>query len=177
MKLYLASPRSFLWYQGGYEFAKQVFECKDKVMQVFLAGCYSRQYVFDDVKKDRENQYPYILESFYYIDENMEKLIPYFGDFLLDSGAFTFMQNNKSYVDWDEYIERYADFIRRNKIEKFFELDIDSVVGYDKVLEYRKSLKRWSDTNASLYGIKAEAFRNINDIVKNIRMSLLEAML
>lgn len=85
---------------------------------------------------------PYILESFYYADETTEKLIPYFGDFLLDSGAFTFMQASKSHVKWEEYIERYAGFINRNNIQKYFELDIDSVVGYDKVLEYRKRLEK-----------------------------------
>ena len=84
---------------------------------------------------------PYILESFYYADADTERLLPYFGDFLLDSGAFTFMQNAKTHVQWEPYIERYADFIKRNNITKFFELDIDSVVGYDKVKEYRKRLE------------------------------------
>lgn len=84
---------------------------------------------------------PYILESFYYADEDTERLLPYFGDFLLDSGAFTFMMNTKSHVDWSDYLKRYANFINRNNVEKFFELDIDSVVGYKKVLEYREALE------------------------------------
>lgn len=84
---------------------------------------------------------PYILESFYYTDDDTERLLPYFGDFLLDSGAFTFMQNTKSHVNWEEYIEQYADFIKRNHIKKYFELDIDSVVGYEKVLTYRRRLE------------------------------------
>lgn len=85
---------------------------------------------------------PYILESFFYIDADTERLLPYFGDFLLDSGAFTFMMNSKAAVDWDEYVERYADFINRNKIDKFFELDIDTVIGYDEVLKLRERLER-----------------------------------
>lgn len=84
---------------------------------------------------------PYILESFYYADSDTERLLPYFGDFLLDSGAFTFMQSTKSHVDWDDYIEKYADFINRNDIKKYFELDIDSVVGYEQVLKYRRRLE------------------------------------
>lgn len=84
---------------------------------------------------------PYILESFYYADTDTERLLPYYGDFLLDSGAFTFIQNSKSHVDWNEYVLRYANFIKRNNIDKFFELDIDSVVGYKKVLDYRKQLE------------------------------------
>lgn len=85
---------------------------------------------------------PYILESFFYADEDTERLIPYFGDFLLDSGAFTFMQGKGGQPDWNEYIERYAAFIVRNKVEKYFELDVDSVVGYDKVLQFRAKLEK-----------------------------------
>lgn len=86
---------------------------------------------------------PYILESFYYADADTERLLPYFGDFLLDSGAFTFMcGNHKGDINWDDYIERYADFIRRNDIRKYFELDIDSVVGYDKVKQIRRKLEK-----------------------------------
>ena len=87
------------------------------------------------------NYKPYILESFFYADEDTERLIPLFGDFMLDSGAFTFMQDNKNHCNWDEYIERYAAFIVRNNVQKFFELDIDSVVGYEKVKEYRRKLE------------------------------------
>lgn len=84
----------------------------------------------------------YILQSFFYSSKFTEEvLIPKSKDFLLDSGAFTFMQNNKQHCDWDEYVRRYADFINRNKIKKYFELDIDSVVGYEKVKEYRKRLE------------------------------------
>lgn len=96
------------------------------------------EYYRDAILKHR----PFILESFYYADATTEKLLPYFGDFLLDSGAFTFMQNSKTHVIWEDYIEKYADFINRNNIEKYFELDIDSVVGYNKVLEYRNKLEK-----------------------------------
>lgn len=94
---------------------------------------------YDPIIRDHR---PYILESFYYADDDTERLLPLFGDFLLDSGAFTFMQNAKSHVDWNEYIERYAEFINRNDIKKFFELDIDSVVGYKEVLNLRKKLEK-----------------------------------
>ena len=84
----------------------------------------------------------YILQSFYYADDFTEKyIIPNASDFLLDSGAFTFMQG-KSSPNWDEYVERYADFINRNKVEKYFELDIDSVTGYVRVKEIRRKLER-----------------------------------
>lgn len=85
---------------------------------------------------------PFILESFYYTDADTERLLPYFGDFMLDSGAFTFMENAKIKIQWDDYLERYAHFIKKNKIQKFFELDIDTVVGYEKVKEYRRKLEK-----------------------------------
>ena len=85
---------------------------------------------------------PYILESFFYADEDTERLMPHFGDFLLDSGAFTFMQGKGGSPNWDEYVERYADFINRNKVQKYFELDIDSVVGYERVKQIRAKLER-----------------------------------
>lgn len=95
--------------------------------------------LYDEVYKKK---LPYILESFFYADADTERLIPYMGDFLLDSGAFTFMQNTGTRINWDDYIERYAAFIKQNNVQKFFELDIDSVVGYEKVLQYRKKLEQ-----------------------------------
>lgn len=85
---------------------------------------------------------PYILESFYYADADTERLMPHFGDFMLDSGAFTFMQGNGGAIAWDEYLERYADFVKRNNVKKFFELDVDSVVGYEEVKRLRAKLER-----------------------------------
>lgn len=87
------------------------------------------------------NHRPFILESFYYVDDDTERLLPYFGDFFLDSGAFTFMSGNGGNTNLEDYLDRYADFINRNKIEKFFELDVDVITGYEKVLEYRKRLE------------------------------------
>ena len=110
-------------------------------MKVFLAGVapWRDGGGYDPIIKEH---HPYILESFYYVDEDTERLLPHFGDFMLDSGAFTFMQNAGIKPKWEEYLEKYADFIKRNKIKKFFELDIDSVVGYDKVKIFRKQLER-----------------------------------
>ena len=83
-----------------------------------------------------------ILESYYYCRNNkwIPPLIPYLKSFLLDSGAFTFMQGKAS-VNWDEYVEEYAEFIRKYDIELFFELDIDSIVGLKEVERLRKKLE------------------------------------
>ena len=84
-----------------------------------------------------------ILESFYYADEWTEKAIPLLDKFLLDSGAFTFMSNVKDSkkVDFDAYLTRYINFINKNDVKLFFELDVDSVVGYEKVKQMRKRLE------------------------------------
>lgn len=119
-------------------------------MRIFLAGntifpAYIAPTLYGGgFSKEITQHRPYILESFFYADADTERLIPYFGDFLLDSGAFTFIQGQKGKgnIDWDGYVERYAEFINRNKVERYFELDIDSIVGYKKVVEYRERLER-----------------------------------
>lgn len=83
-----------------------------------------------------------ILQSFYYCNEFTEKaVIPHCKNFMLDSGAFTFLTSHKGKVDWNEYIQNYVDFINRNDVDLFFELDIDPIVGYDKVKEIRRFLE------------------------------------
>lgn len=109
-------------------------------MQLFLAGVTPWRSGGDYDPIIRTHR-PYILESFYYVDEDTERLLPYFGDFLLDSGAFTFMQGTKGHTNWEEYVDRYAAFIKRNNVKKYFELDIDSVVGYEEVKRLRKLLE------------------------------------
>lgn len=83
-----------------------------------------------------------ILDSFYYADALLERYIPYFKKFLLDSGAFTFMmQKKKSATNWDDYVERFADFIIRNNVQHYFELDIDTIVGLKEVERLRRKLE------------------------------------
>lgn len=84
-----------------------------------------------------------ILQSFYYMNDRMASLIPHFGDFLLDSGAFTFMVGNHGKeIIWEEYADKYADFVKRHHVEKFFELDIDSLIGYQRVKELRSRIEK-----------------------------------
>ena len=114
-----------------------------KPMEVFLAGT--------NAKQNRANaegdfaQKISILESFYYIKDWMRPYIQNHWDFLLDSGAFTFLMISKKQhqnVDWDAYLNRYAEFINENKIEHFIELDIEGIVGMEKMESMRKDLER-----------------------------------
>lgn len=104
-------------------------------MKIYLAGTAP----FPELTQRFE--IPYLLESFYYFKDWQLQYMRGCKDFLLDSGAFTFMQAQKKIVVWEDYVEQYAYFIKKNKIQKYFELDIDSVVGYKKVVEYRKRLE------------------------------------
>ena len=139
MKIFLADPKS----------RSEVVEA----MKVFIAGDNNKKKILreslfgtdffvgegDDALKEIN-----ILESFYYLRKNEQfmSLVKYFGSFLLDSGAFTFMSgSHKGECDWDKYVEEYAAFINRYDIKLFFELDIDSVVGLPEVERLRKKLE------------------------------------
>ena len=109
-------------------------------MDVFLAGN-----LYDEERYRITTEKLNILESFYYVknQEWMFPLIKQFNHFLLDSGAFTFMNQVKNHkVNWDEYIEEYAAFINKLDIELFFELDIDVLVGIKEVERLRAKLER-----------------------------------
>ena len=127
MKLYLAGTNGRRWTIEEY-------------MKIFLAGQapWKEEGLYENIFSRSSI---YILESFYYADEWVEKHIPLFKDFLLDSGAFTFFSTKPKNVNWEEYVDRYADFINRNKVNHFFELDIDKLIGYENVLKLRKRLE------------------------------------
>ena len=109
-------------------------------MEVYLAGEHP-------VKngKDADWEGLNILETYYYLQNNKEfpRLIGNFQNFLLDSGAFTFM-SGAGVVDFDKYVEGYAAFIKKWNVKNFFELDIDSVVGIREVERLREKLERLS---------------------------------
>lgn len=82
-----------------------------------------------------------VLQSFYYCDDfTVNTILPNCKRFMLDSGAFTFFGSGKN-ADWNEYVKKYAKFINDNNIKLFFELDIDKLIGYERVLYYRKQLE------------------------------------
>ncbi len=102
-------------------------------MKVYLAGTQG-----DKGKLTSDHKGLYLLESFEYLND--EKMKAYGAhNFLLDSGAFTFMNKKNGSVDWEKYILEYGNFIKKHDIDLFFELDIDSIVGLKEVenLRYR----------------------------------------
>lgn len=154
MKLFLTGTETRHWIQEEYMklyLAGMVEGARKEIneMIIYISGeppFHKSSGMYDStIVKHR----PYILESFFYANEDTERLLPYYGDFLLDSGAFTFCGTGGfSPNKFEEYLEKYADFINRNNIQKFFELDVDSITGYEKVLEYRKKLERLTGKQA-----------------------------
>ena len=97
------------------------------------------------------NKIPFILESFLIfksgkITPRLKKLLDYIplcDTFLLDSGVFTYMNDaNRKIDDLDKYIQKYIDFINKYDIKYFFEMDLDHMIGYEKVKEYRKLIDK-----------------------------------
>lgn len=107
-------------------------------MKLFLASFESVP-VF--LREDSKNV-KYVLESFYYIKPwQIPYIQHYWKEVLIDSGAFTFMNNCKGNVNFETYTDKYIKFINENDIKYFFELDVDSIVGYQEVLRLRKKLE------------------------------------
>ena len=83
-----------------------------------------------------------MLESFYYVQDWQTRNIHRFKRFLLDSGAFTAMYGaGMEAKSLPGYVGRYIDYINANDVTDFFEMDVDSVVGYDRVLEFRREIE------------------------------------
>lgn len=109
------------------------------------------QYMFIDyILKEKPNlKMKWNLVSYYYIrraPKTFEKIKKHTELLLVDSGAHSFQKGTK--VDWVEYTKEYADFIKKNdskSILGYFEMDVDNIIGYDKVLELRKILESVSD--------------------------------
>lgn len=95
----------------------------------------------------------YILESYMDLKSGTKSTDKYIkwcltaDEFLLDSGAFAFMNKASKIKDLTEdnikqYIRNYVDFINKYNIKYFFEMDLDCVLGYEKVKKIRNYLER-----------------------------------
>lgn len=109
-------------------------------MEVFLAGrapFYTKGFYDSVFSKNR----PLYLQSFYYL----RKKDPLYRDVsvrMIDSGAFSFFFSGRAITAWEEYVDEYAKFVSKHGFERYVEMDIDRIVGYPKVLEFRKRLER-----------------------------------
>jgi len=103
--------------------------------------------VYDDYEDMM--QCKYLLCSYAYMKKRATKVMKQFikekgnDNFILDSGAFTFMNTaNKISGEWlKSYIDEYCEFVRYYNITQYIEMDIDKVVGYEKVKEINKYIE------------------------------------
>lgn len=108
-------------------------------MIVYLAGYKTIENIYTD---DISNTY--ILSSFF--DYKSSKSLPdylYQKKHILDSGAFsTFRKIEEAKkIDWKKYALKYIALINETKQDLFFELDIDAVIGLQKVEDLRKLIE------------------------------------
>lgn len=111
-------------------------------MEVYLSGIGNK--AADEIARlVKSNQWNgcYLASYVYSKNLSVRKIMSCTPRLMLDSGAFTFLNSSKKEVDWNAYLREYADFINENDIKLFFELDIDSLVGYDQVKEMRRQLE------------------------------------
>ena len=86
----------------------------------------------------------YVLESIY----NGEKTCDYAlqissrKNFLLDSGAFSFMNGaTVSKSEFEAYVDRYIYYIKSRDIPYFFEMDVDCIFGLNQVEKWRRKIE------------------------------------
>ena len=64
---------------------------------------------------------------------------------MADSGAFTFIGNKSNQsaddIDWHEYAESYANWVRDNEIERWIELDLDTPLSVEFSQELRDMME------------------------------------
>ena len=116
-------------------------------MIVFLSALESSP-EFEQINKNISN-YKYNLMSYYYLRNKKDyaEIIKKKSELvIIDSGAHSFQKGKK--VDWIQYTKEYADFIKKyddSKVLGYFEMDVDNIISYDKVLELRKILENVSN--------------------------------
>lgn len=92
------------------------------------------------------------LMSYYYVSKGSPKVAAHAERVrdmselvMIDSGAHSFQKGAK--VEWEQYTHQYAQFIRefdRSNVVGYFEMDVDNVIGYQRVLRLREILEKES---------------------------------
>lgn len=122
-------------------------------MKIFLSGSEAspdKRKVIAELAK-RGVRFHYNLMSYYYLRGNesfCEMVRDLSQGIMIDSGAHSFQKGVK--VEWEKYTHEYAAFIKRfdrPNVYGYFEMDVDNIIGYDKVLYLRKILETESGTN------------------------------
>ena len=94
----------------------------------------------DEILKNEQSNKLYILTSYEYRNALRGYKPSNFKDFIADSGAFTAMNAGKK-IDGD-YIDKYIEWIKRDNIDNFIEMDLDEIIGYEKTIQIRKKIEK-----------------------------------
>lgn len=78
-----------------------------------------------------------VLLSFAKYKKGDEKYVEKCKRILIDSGAFTFLNSKKEASKFKpmDYVKKYGEFIKKNEIDDFIELDIESVFGVETYID------------------------------------------
>ena len=111
-----------------------------------------------------------MLESFFYIQPwqvDWIKTRPS-NKFLLDSGAFTFMNSKKKVAsDLDDYVQKYIQFIKSNNVKQFFEMDVDAVRPLSQVEKYRDYIEQSTRQQSIPVWHKSRGIKYFEDMCKD----------
>lgn len=103
-------------------------------MKVYLA-CSTFEQVTDLIEGSD------ILVAFPYMKESYVPLVAKARNFILDSGVFTMINGGKRFKI-DEYLDKYADFVREHKIKQYVEMDTDQIYGVEETRKMRERLEK-----------------------------------
>lgn len=110
-------------------------------MKIFLAGHIGKEIPKEFLKYKS----PFVLQTFWdmkdWPDELCGLTINTPKIFFLDSGAFSFM-NSGGNVDYERYLNSYAEFINKWDLPYFFELDLDTIIGVEETKKLTSILER-----------------------------------
>lgn len=106
-------------------------------MKLCLASTSSTSFLADILDEAR-----FVLESYWYVKEWQIPFIKNWEFFVLDSGAFTYMNSVKGGLPDPEIFQRkYIKFVKDNNIRYFFNLDLDTLIGIDRTKVLRDELE------------------------------------
>lgn len=125
----------------------------------------------------------YLLQSFFKVTntQDYEMIFSKCKDVIIDSGAVAFMtanykNKNKQNFDVRGYARKYGEFIKKQNIEKFIELDIEGVFGYQIYCDCLKILQdvsgkdpirvfhRWRNLDYFLELVKVKSYIALGDV-------------
>ena len=97
---------------------------------------------------NRKFKIPYILDSIMDFPLKPSKLVKQYFDYikknnieyLLDSGAYTYMYNTKKSFNLKDHLQKYCYYINEFDIQNFFELDLDVFLSIDEIENIRKKI-------------------------------------